>query len=107
MNIYRKIAEAMRDPSVSAFVEEERIGLAEVSHIKEAVSQKEKQREFLNVLGIEDDYPFLAYKSKIEGFLADRYNAMEFAEPPKEVDADFAVPCFAAAMVKKIKPQEL
>ena len=106
MNIYRKIADAMRDPSVSAFAEEEKIGLAEVNHIKEVISQKEKKGEFFDLPESEDAYPFLLYKGKITGFLADKYDTMELAEAPKGVDADFAVPCFAVAMVKKIKPQE-
>ncbi|MBI5913193.1 arginine--tRNA ligase [Candidatus Azambacteria bacterium] len=106
MNIYRKIADAMQDPSVSAFVEEEKIGLAEVKHIKEAISQKEKQEEFLDLPEGEDAYPFLTYKHSIRDFLRGEYGFDELAEVPKGVDADFAIPCFSIAMIKGIKPQE-
>ncbi len=104
MNIYRKIAEAMRDLSVSAFAEEEKLGLEAVNTLKKAISQKEKTGEFLDLPEGEDAYPFLLYKGSILTFLAEAYSIMELAEAPKGVDADFAVPCFAAAKVKNMTP---
>lgn len=107
MNIYRKIADAMRESSVSAFTLEEKIGLEEVNHIKEFISQKEKQGDFLNLPESDDAYPFLAYKGSILTFLGEAYSIMELAEAPKGVDADCAVPCFAAAKVKNIAPGDM
>ena len=105
MNIYRKIADAMQDSSVSVFAEEEKIGLAEVNHIKEVISQKEKQGEFLN-LPESETYLFSKYRGDIQYFLSKKYDLTQLAEVPKGIDADFAVPCFAVAKGKGIKPQE-
>ena len=107
MNIYRKIADAMRESSVSAFALEEKIGLEEIKQLKETISQKEKTGEGFGVPESEDAYPFLAYKGSILTFLGEAYSIMELAAAPKGVDADFAVPCFAVAASKKMKPQEV
>lgn len=107
MHIYRKIADAARDLSDSAFALEEKLGLEEAKKLKETISQKEKAGEFFDLPISEEAYPFIKYKMDILGFLAEKYDAMEVAEAPKGIDADFAVPCFAAAMVRKTKPQDI
>lgn len=107
MNIYRKIAEAMQDPSVFAFAEEEKLGLKAVKQLKETISRKEKAGEGLGVPESGDAYPFLLYRGNILGFLGETFGILELAEAPKGVDADFAVPCFAAAKEKNIAPGDV
>lgn len=107
MNIYRKIAEAMQDSSVSAFAEEEKLGLEEVKQLKETISRKEKAGEFLDTPESEDAYQFLLYRGNILVFLGKTFGILELAEAPKGVDADFAVSCFAVAKTKGMAPGDV
>ncbi len=104
MNIYRKIAEAMRESSVSAFALEEKLGLEEVKQLEETISQKEKAGESFGVPR-EDEYLYLYYKGSILGFIQ-AHELLVLAGPPKGIDADCAVPCFAFAQEKGITPQK-
>lgn len=101
MNIYRKIVEEMRESSVSAFVEQEKLGLEAVKQLKETNAQNEKAGEGFGA------YAFLEYKENILAFLGEAYGIQELAEAPKGVDADFAVPCFAAAKAKSVAPTDV
>lgn len=91
----------MRGSSVSAFALEEKLGLEAVKQLKETNAQKENTGESFGA------YVFLEYKENILAFLGEAYGIQELAEAPKGVDADFAVPCFAAAKAKGVAPADV
>ncbi len=97
MNIYQKILKELeRNPQTDVFTVEERLGTEAALHAREEARKKSERAARFPSL---ETYPYLAYKRKIEalaGVTADI--------PPDEVDADFAIACFALPQGKKMSP---
>lgn len=93
MTIYEKLlAELEKRPETDVFAREWELGKEEAERVKKGKQGAQKPKA-------EAEYPLFAFKREIE-----KAAGAVAITPPGEVDADFAIPCFALAKERKANP---